>query len=69
MRKEAFPRSERPRTVVTTDPELDDLNSMIRLLTHAAEIDLRGLIYAGSRFHTTGDPALTRYQRVVITVA
>lgn len=57
MRKEAFPRTDWPRVVVTTDPELDDLNSMIRLLTHAAEIDLCGLVYAGSRFHYTGDPA------------
>lgn len=52
-----YPASARPRTVVTTDPELDDLNSMVRLLTHANEIDLRGLVYAGSKFHTAGDPA------------
>ena len=26
-----------PRTVVTTDPELDDLNSMLRLLLHSNE--------------------------------
>ena len=57
MRKEAFPRTDRPRVVVTTDPELDDLNSMIRLLTHANEIDLRGLVYAGSACHWAGDPA------------
>ena len=57
MRKEAFPRTDRPRTVITTDPELDDLNSMIRLLTHANEIDLRGLVYAGSACHWAGDPA------------
>ena len=56
MRKEAFPRTDRPRVVVTTDPELDDLNSMIRLLTHADEIDLRGLVYAGSECHWAGDP-------------
>ena len=56
MRKEAFPRTDRPRTVITTDPELDDLNSMIRLLTHAAELDIRGLVYAGSRHHSAGDP-------------
>ena len=56
MRKEAFPRTDRPRTVITTDPELDDLNSMIRLLTHAAELDIRGLVYAGSQCHSAGDP-------------
>lgn len=56
MRKVAFPTAIRPRTVVTTDPELDDLNSMIRLLTHAGELDLRGLVYAGSAVHSAGSP-------------
>lgn len=33
-----------PRTIVTTDPELDDLNSMLRLLLYANEIDIVGLV-------------------------
>ena len=45
-----------PRTVVTTDPELDDLNSMLRLLLYSNEIDLRGLVYSSSQFHVAGDP-------------
>lgn len=47
----------RPRVVVTTDPELDDLNSMLRLLLHANEIDLVGLVTSASMFHYRGDPA------------
>lgn len=56
MRSLPFPTAVRPRTIITTDPELDDLNSMIRLLTYANEIDIRGLVYAGSQCHVAGDP-------------
>lgn len=45
----------RPRTIVTADPELDDLNSMIRLLLHSNDMAIEGLIYASSRFHWKGD--------------
>lgn len=45
-----------PRTIVTTDPELDDLNSMLRMLLYANEIDLVGLVYSSSQFHFAGDP-------------
>ncbi|WP_345437369.1 DUF1593 domain-containing protein [Microbacterium gilvum] len=45
------------RIIVTTDPELDDLNSMLRLLLYSNEIDIAALVYSSSRFHYTGDPA------------
>ncbi len=45
----------RPRTIVTADPELDDLNSMIRFLLYSNEVEVEGLIYASSRFHWRGD--------------
>lgn len=47
----------RPRVVVTTDPELDDLNSMLRLLLYSNEIRIAGLVYSSSQFHYAGDPA------------
>lgn len=47
----------RPRTIITTDPELDDLNSMLRLLLYSNEIDIRGLVYASSQFHHAGNEA------------
>lgn len=46
---------ERPRTIVTCDPELDDNNSMIRFLLHATDFQIDGLVYTSSRFHWTGD--------------
>ncbi len=47
--------SERPRTVITTDPEIDDANSLIRLLLYANEIEIQGLVYASSQYHWRGD--------------
>lgn len=45
----------RPRTIVTTDPELDDSNSLVRYLLYSAEVQTEGLIYASSQFHWRGD--------------
>ncbi len=50
-------RPSRPRVIVTTDPELDDLNSMLRFLLYSNELDVEGLVYASSQFHWAGDPA------------
>ncbi|MGW2093577.1 nucleoside hydrolase-like domain-containing protein [Promicromonospora sukumoe] len=46
-----------PRTIITTDPELDDLNSMLRTLLYSNEINLAGLVYSSSQHHWSGDPA------------
>jgi hypothetical protein len=51
----------RPRTIVTADPELDDLNSMIRFLLYSNEVEVEGLVYASSRFHWRGDGRGTTY--------
>lgn len=55
--RSADPAVAPPRTIVTTDPELDDLNSMLRMLLYANEIDLVGLVYSSSQHHYSGDPA------------
>jgi len=47
----------KPRTIVTTDPELDDLNSLIRMLLYSNEIRIEGLVYSASQHHYIGDPA------------
>jgi hypothetical protein len=47
--------SHRPRVVVTTDPELDDLNSLVRFLLHGTDYEIAGLVYASSQFHWKGD--------------
>lgn len=46
-----------PRTIVTTDPELDDLNSMLRMLLYSNELGIEGLVYSASQHHYEGDPA------------
>lgn len=51
----------RARTIVTADPELDDLNSLLRLLLYTNEIDVQGLVYASSRFHWRGDGRGTEF--------
>lgn len=52
----------KPRTVVTTDPELDDLNSMIRMLLYSNELRIEGLVYSSSRFHYSGDATRPGYR-------
>ena len=48
-------RSAKPRVVVTTDPELDDSNSLLRYLLYSTDFRTEGLIYASSQFHWKGD--------------
>ena len=55
------PPQTKPRIVVTTDPELDDANSMIRYLLYASDFQTVGLIYASSAVHWSGDLKGTRF--------
>jgi enterochelin esterase family protein len=52
-----------PRTIVTTDPELDDSNSLVRFLLYTNEVTTEGLIYASSQFHWRGDGKGTVFSR------
>ncbi len=45
----------KPRIIATTDGEIDDRCSMIRLLMYANEFQIEGLIYSSSRFHWLGN--------------
>ena len=45
----------KPLVVVTTDPELDDANSLIRYLLYSTDFRTAGLIYASSGYHWKGD--------------
>jgi len=47
--------TQKPRVVVTTDPELDDSNSLIRFLLYSTDVRVEGLVYASSQFHWKGD--------------
>ena len=55
------PADAKPRIVVTTDPELDDANSMVRYLLYATDFDTVGLVYASSAVHWSGDLKGTRF--------
>ena len=47
--------STKPRTVITTDGEVDDMNSVIRYLYYANEMDLEGIVITSSTYHYAGD--------------
>lgn len=51
----------RPRIVITCDPELDDNNSLIRFLMYASDVNIEGLIYTSSGFHWKGDGKGTKW--------
>jgi hypothetical protein len=45
----------KPRTIITTDGEVDDQDSFIRLLLYANEFHIEGLVYSSSQWHYKGD--------------
>lgn len=51
----------KPRIIITADPELDDNNSLIRLILYATDLEIEGLIYASSQFHWKGDGKGTKW--------
>tara|TARA_R110002167_G_scaffold65757_15_gene186046 strand:- start:461 stop:1972 length:1512 start_codon:yes stop_codon:yes gene_type:complete len=46
---------EKSRTIVTTDGEIDDVDSFIRMLLYANEFTIEGLVYSSSMWHYKGD--------------
>ncbi|WP_373398310.1 nucleoside hydrolase-like domain-containing protein [Algoriphagus halophilus] len=52
---------EKPRIIITADPELDDNNSLIRLILYSSDLRIEGLIYASSQFHWKGDGKGTKW--------
>lgn len=43
------------RTVITTDGEVDDMNSMLRYFLYANEMELEGIVLTSSMYHYAGD--------------
>jgi hypothetical protein len=43
------------RTIITTDGEIDDVDSFIRMLLYSNEFEIEGLIYSSSMWHYKGD--------------
>lgn len=52
---------DKPRTIVTTDGELDDVDSFIRMLLYANEYQVEGLIVSSSQWHYKGDGKGTKF--------
>lgn len=55
------PKSSKPRTIVTTDGELDDVDSFIRMLLYTNEYNVEGLIVSSSQWHYKGDGKGTKF--------
>src|SRR4051812_11650622 len=53
--------STKPRTVITSDGEVDDVDSFIRMLLYANEFDIVGLVYSSSQWHYSGDGKGTKF--------
>jgi hypothetical protein len=53
--------SAKPRTIVTTDGEVDDVDSFIRMLLYTNEFEVAGLIYSSSQWHYSGDGKGTKF--------
>lgn len=47
--------SNKPRTIVTNDGEVDDMDSMIRLMLYSNEMEIEGIILTSSQYHWAGD--------------
>jgi len=57
----ADPHRAKPRIVITTDPELDDSNSLVRFLLYSTDFNIEGLVYSSSGFHWKGDGKGTKW--------
>lgn len=51
----AFAKGNLPRTIVTTDGEIDDVDTFIRMLLYTNEFHVEGLVYSSSMWHYSGD--------------
>ena len=43
------------RTVITTDGEVDDMNSVIRALYYSNDMDIEGIVLTSSMYHYAGN--------------
>lgn len=54
---------DKPRTVITTDGEVDDVDSFIRMLLYSNEFEVEGLVYSSSQWHM---PAIEKLSQKLI---
>ena len=58
----ASEKGEKPRVIVTTDVEVDDMNSLVHLALHLNELDVEAFVYTASQYHFQGDGTHTLEQ-------
>ena len=51
----ASEKGEKPRVIVTTDLEVDDMNSLVHLALYLSELDVTAFVYTASQYHFLGD--------------
>ncbi len=61
MTQAAWSEQSKPRIIITTDGEIDDMNGFIRFLHYANEFETEGLVYTSSMWHYAGDGRGTRF--------
>jgi hypothetical protein len=57
-------KSTRPRVIVTTDLEVDDMNGILLTLMYCSDFDLAGIVWTAGRFHFSGDGKHTLQEAV-----
>ncbi|QJW91280.1 DUF1593 domain-containing protein [Spirosoma taeanense] len=57
------------RTIVTTDGEVDDVDTFIRMLLYSNEFDIVGLVYSSSQWHYKGDGKGTKFTSEMASTA
>ncbi|MDA0180090.1 DUF1593 domain-containing protein [Solirubrobacter phytolaccae] len=57
----AVAEAAKPRTILTTDGEVDDIDTMIRWFLYSNEMTPVGLVYSSSQWHWKGDGKGTLY--------
>lgn len=57
----AISKTNKIRTVITTDMESDDLASLVRYILYANDLENQGLIYTSSKYHWEGDGKNTSF--------
>lgn len=55
LTKTVHSQDRKTRTIITTDGEIDDVDSFVRMLLYANEFRIEGLIYSSSMWHYKGD--------------
>jgi Protein of unknown function (DUF1593) len=54
-------KSAKARTIITTDGEVDDVDTFIRMLLYSNEYNVVGLVYSSSQWHYKGDGKGTKF--------